>query len=551
MAAMLEIAELLRPPSDVADRFSAAVELMRRTFPFETVGVSFVGGKPPLVMSARRDRVARERGLAVVHAAMAFYSGRGSLENLDSLIRRSGIRWLCLPVLGDDKRLHGVLAASVGPAAADDAAVAVTACVAKHLGRMFDASKLAEAGRVTAEHAAAALAVESELSDLIGSTFDYMKMLSDLCDGVVSRVASGCVVRLEGADGVVRGVARASTSSPDSLPSMVGALAIEVMARRETLAAGAAYDVRAEPLVEDACSALGADWIACAPILAGDRALGALTVFGSLTHHPALSLALLESLAHRVAASIDKARLYAEATAAVQNREDVLSTVSHDLKNPLSVILMGAALVLETTGSHPAVERGHLQAIQRNARRMERLVNDLLDLASIDARALSIRPNVCHTRQVLDSALADARAAADDAGVVLVDAAPISLPCIWADESRITQVLMNLLCNAIKFTPRGGRVTLVAGRLSDGEFFCSVSDTGIGIAHEELPHIFERFWQAAPSAGRARGSGLGLAICKSLIELSGGRIWAESVLGMGTTVSFAMRAEDTPDAASA
>ena len=171
---------------------------------------------------------------------------------------------------------------------------------------------------------------------------------------------------------------------------------------------------------------------------------------------------------------------------------------------------------------------------------MKKLVGDLLDLASIDAGKLSVRPTSADVSTVIAAALRDVGPAASTAAVCLLDDRLTDLPNAWVDPDRLTQVLVNLLANAIKFTPRGGRVRVRGARVDRNEIVIAVEDSGRGIEPEDLNRIFDHFWQAADTA--AMGSGLGLAICKSIVELSGGRIWAQSTVGVGTTVYFTLPA---------
>jgi signal transduction histidine kinase len=169
---------------------------------------------------------------------------------------------------------------------------------------------------------------------------------------------------------------------------------------------------------------------------------------------------------------------------------------------------------------------------------MKHLVGDLLDLASIDAGKLAVKPAVCDVSSVISASIRDVVSAAKAAGVDLVDDQLPALPPAWVDADRLGQVLVNLITNATKFTPRGGRVRVRCAPVDKTEIVVAVEDSGRGIAPQDLERIFDHFWQAEDTA--ALGSGLGLAICKSIVELSGGRIWAQSTLGVGTTVYFTL-----------
>jgi signal transduction histidine kinase len=166
---------------------------------------------------------------------------------------------------------------------------------------------------------------------------------------------------------------------------------------------------------------------------------------------------------------------------------------------------------------------------------MRRLVCDLLDSAAIDGGAMRVKPARRELRGLLDEAFDALAPLAAEAGVSLEQVVPEGLPPAWVDADRIQQVLANLIGNAIKFTALGGTVR-VSARLAGDALAVAVADTGVGIASDEIPRVFDRFWRAERS--RKVGSGLGLAIAKSIVELSGGTIALESELNVGTTVTF-------------
>jgi signal transduction histidine kinase len=229
-------------------------------------------------------------------------------------------------------------------------------------------------------------------------------------------------------------------------------------------------------------------------------------------------------------------RLYAEAEQAILAREEILSIVSHDLRNPLSTISMSASLMLEVPLADEQRVR-QLNMIRRAGERMNRLIQDLLNVAQIEAGRLSIetRPTdvaslMAETAETLGPVAAErsCRLEADIEG---------NLPNALVDPSRILQVLANLVGNAIKFTPAGGQVVIGAKRVRD-KVLCSVADTGPGIPEEQLPYIFEQFWQA--KRADRRGIGLGLAIAKGIIEAHGQTVWAVSSVGVGSTFYFTL-----------
>jgi signal transduction histidine kinase len=224
---------------------------------------------------------------------------------------------------------------------------------------------------------------------------------------------------------------------------------------------------------------------------------------------------------------------------AVAHRDDVLAMVSHDLRDLLGAIVSSAALVLRTlpVGQTGATTRAGAEQIQRYAGRMKRLIDDLTDVTRIDAGKLSVRLAPGNLAPLLSEAATALRGAATAKDLTLdLPHCDEPIPAMF-DEDRVLQVLTNLIANAIKFTPPGGRIRVECAH-SSSMAKISVSDTGPGITPELIESVFERFAQGA-DPGR-RGLGLGLYISRNLIEAQQGKIWAESTPGHGTTVTFTL-----------
>jgi light-regulated signal transduction histidine kinase (bacteriophytochrome) len=233
----------------------------------------------------------------------------------------------------------------------------------------------------------------------------------------------------------------------------------------------------------------------------------------------------------RRAIEVDLERRLLSERMAVRAREDLIAVVSHDLRNPLSSILIQAELMLKpaSVGSEESLHRLRMGAerIVRSASHMKALIDDLLDLAKIETGRFTLHLQSIESRVLLDEALMVASALTEAKRITLaVDL--IDLPRLEADPERIFRVLSNLLGNAVKFTPEGGTITLRAAQRGD-ELLIAVIDTGPGIAADHLPHVFERYWKGRPAS--AAGAGLGLYIAKGIVEAHGGRIWAESSAG--------------------
>lgn len=352
----------------------------------------------------------------------------------------------------------------------------------------------------------------SELTALLIASLDYKSTLAELVQVVAARAAHACIVEL-----------RRPT------PSRI---------ERARSGDGAALAALLEPSIERAittgeCAVVGADGggaAIVAPIRTRDETFGAIAIVGT-----ALAREDVAELGRRIGTAVHNGHMYESAIAATKMRDEMLSTVSHDLKNPLGIILLSAARLLGAPA--PGGDRHPIEVIERSAKRMRGLVADLLDVEALDAGAMSIHPAACELPALVDEAVDSFLTVATDAGVTLEARVPGDLPAIWADPGRVGQVLANLVSNAIKFTPRGGRITVAARALPD-LVEVSVRDTGVGIAAHDLPHVFDRFWQA--TGAKKLGSGLGLAICKSLVELSGGTIRAESELDRGTVMTFTL-----------
>jgi PAS domain S-box-containing protein len=223
---------------------------------------------------------------------------------------------------------------------------------------------------------------------------------------------------------------------------------------------------------------------------------------------------------------------------AIQFRDELLGIVAHDLRNPLSTIVMQASL-LRRHGSGPEHRAaGPAEAIQRAAIRMNRLIQDLLDVNMLDAGRFSIARSRLAVGRVISEALEAQRALASGGRELRLDVAP-GVPDVLADRHRLLQVFENLLSNALKFTGPGGCVTAGAAPLT-GEVLFWVADTGPSIPAEDVPHLFDRFWRGRNA--RYRGAGLGLPIVKGIVEAHGGRVWFEGAPGWGSIFFFTIPA---------
>jgi signal transduction histidine kinase len=223
-------------------------------------------------------------------------------------------------------------------------------------------------------------------------------------------------------------------------------------------------------------------------------------------------------------------------------REDVLGVVAHDLRNPLSLIVTTTELLQEEDLDPP--RRTQILDIARRAgKQMNRLIEDLLDTVQLESGRFSLVTEDVAVASIFRQAEETFRPLADKRRIRLTCMAPHESVNVRADPLRVSQVLGNLLGNALKFTPENGDVIFHAAP-KGREVVFHVSDTGPGIPPEQIEHLFEQFWQARRND--KRGVGLGLTIAKGIVEAHGGKIWCESVVGGGSTFSFTLPASGLP-----
>jgi signal transduction histidine kinase len=239
-----------------------------------------------------------------------------------------------------------------------------------------------------------------------------------------------------------------------------------------------------------------------------------------------------------------------QATEANRAKSQFLANMSHELRTPLNAILGYTELILDNIyGEVPEKSRKVLERVNHNGRHLLGLINDVLDLAKIEAGALTLSLADYSMTEVVNTVITAVEALAVAKNLALKATVPPDLPLGMGDEQRLTQVLLNLVGNSIKFTDEG-EVSLQVSA-SNSEFLVSVTDTGPGISEANQQNIMEEFQQADTSSTREKGgTGLGLAIAKHMVEMHGGRLWVESRLGEGSTFSFTLpvRVAETRDA---
>ena len=284
------------------------------------------------------------------------------------------------------------------------------------------------------------------------------------------------------------------------------------------------------------------------PLLREGHVLGSIVLaWPSPGETPRKQVELIKTFADQAVIAIENTRLFREIAeksheleVASQHKSQFLANMSHELRTPLNAILGYTELIADGIYGEVPQKLGEvLERVQASGRHLLGLINDVLDLSKIEAGQLTLASNDYSFHDVVQSVISGVESLAAEKQLKLSADLPADLPVGRGDERRITQVLMNLVGNAIKFTDTGEVAVRVTA--PDGMFVTSVTDTGPGIPEDQQQRIFDEFQQVDSSSTRKKGgTGLGLAIAKRIVELHGGRIWVESLVGQGSTFSFSL-----------
>lgn len=401
----------------------------------------------------------------------------------------------------------------------------------------------------------------AETSQVLSSSLDYQTTLASVARMVVPRIADWCTVDIL-EDGVINRLAVAHVDPekvawaqqlhdlypPDKeeehgIPKVLrsGRSEIYPIITDEMLVAAIKDEKHLMILRE-----VGFSSAMIVPLVTNDKILGALSFVAaeSKRHFGPADLELAENLCRRAAQAIEHSRLYRLAHEANRLKDEFLATVSHELRTPLTAI-SGYAHMLRTGKLNDAETSHALGVIERSVQAQSRLINDILDVSRVITGKLQLNIQKIAPVHAINAAIDSIRPAAESKDIRLETKLDPSAGPIMGDPNRLQQIAWNLVSNAIKFTPAGGRVEARLENL-DGHIQLEVNDTGIGIEPDFLPHVFERFRQADSSITRRySGLGLGLAIARHLVELHGGTIEARSP-GLGLGSSFIVRIPHIP-----
>jgi signal transduction histidine kinase len=284
------------------------------------------------------------------------------------------------------------------------------------------------------------------------------------------------------------------------------------------------------------------------PLLHGGRPIGAIVIYRAESGQFANKhIELLKTFADQAVIAIENVRLFNEIEeksrqleVASQHKSEFLANMSHELRTPLNAIIGFSEVLAERMfGEINDKQAEYLADILESGQHLLSLINDILDLSKIEAGRMELQATEFNLPDAMENTLALVRERAHRHGIALGRRVDERLGTICADERKVKQVLLNLLSNALKFTPEGGRIDVVA-TVTDNAIEISVSDTGVGIAAEDQAAVFEEFRQVGAASKKIEGTGLGLAISRKFIELHGGKIWVKSQVGAGSTFAFTL-----------
>lgn len=392
----------------------------------------------------------------------------------------------------------------------------------------------------------------AEAGEKLASAFGSSETLSQVARLAVPTIADGCILENRVGNGFMAGAAAHVDPAIEEMLDEVGLAGARVPPKGHPLieilrkptpillqsqATSRLLEASANPAYIRAVAAMNPQSALFLPLIARDQLIGALTLFRTSRGFDGDDLGFAEDMARLAALALDNARLHDTVRANLRSRDEMLGVVSHDLRNPVAAVKMLSRTLLGAEQSDRTQAHENIELIFQAAEQMDALIRDLLDVNRLDAGKLAITTAPVEPSALLTDSLQTLRPLVEEKGIGLDLQIETGLPKVAADRDRIQQTLSNLVGNAIKFSPAGSKIVVLARSDSDSVVF-SVLDSGSGIAAEHLPRVFDRYWQS--SRTDRQGAGLGLAIAKGIVEAHGGRIWIESRPHEGTTASFTL-----------
>lgn len=386
----------------------------------------------------------------------------------------------------------------------------------------------------------------------LASSYDSGEVLEHIVELAVPTLADGCILENRIAEGFRAGaVAHSDPLVEEVLQRITASAARQPPAGHplsEVLRTRSAVLIQAEagitiveasrnPTYIDGVKSMNPQAALFLPLVARGQFIGVLSLFRTKREFDADDRGFADDLGRLAALALDNSRLLDAVRGSLRAQEEMVGVVSHDLRNPVAAIRMLSGALLKGSHNTASESKESLALIAEAADQMDALISDLLDVSRLDAGMLGIAPEAVDASVLLIEALRTLQPLVNEKRIGLETRIGTDLPRVVADSERIQQALSNLVGNAIKFTPSGGRI-VIAARADADEVTVSIGDNGIGIAESDLPRVFDRFWQSTRT--NRQGAGLGLAIAKGIVQGHGGRIWLESEETKGTTVYFTL-----------
>ncbi|MEZ5445764.1 MAG: GAF domain-containing protein [Gammaproteobacteria bacterium] len=602
--AMLESLQLLASQAaralDYARLYAAAQPVLKRSLQLKEVYPAFAEAVKALVNYDRIGVVVPKGGrllmaLSVAQPPLASYEGE-SWEKTEgtavdwvlnheqprlvsdlltehaftdeAFVAKTGVRAnLLLPLVAGGEAVGAFFLDSMTPGAYTERDIELLEPVAQQLALAIENTRLFEEQQERAQELARTMEgmkVLQEIGQAVNSTLDLQTVLTTIVSHAVQLSGTDAGTIDEYDEHNEQFILRATHGMDDQLVAALrvspvrlgeGAVGKSAVAREPVQFADIDVDAY-EPRLRSLMAQSGFRAILVVPLLREGRIVGGLAVCRKQAgEFPQKTVDLLKTFADQSVLAIENARLFREIEdksrqleIASRHKSQFLANMSHELRTPLNAILGYTELILDDIyGAVPAKIREVLTRLDRNGRHLLALINDVLDLSKIEAGSFTLDLSDYAMKEIVQSAVTAVEALATEKRLALAVDVPPDLPAGKGDARRITEVLLNLIGNAIKFTETGGiRVGVGA---SDGAFLVSVADTGPGVAQADQSRIFEAFQQADDSNTRSKGgTGLGLSIAKKIIEQHGGRMWVESVPGQGATFRFTLPVRVEPRA---